>query len=63
MTESEAKEMYIKMIHAYANEGPKKIESMILSLGRTDMQVLCAYLFARGLKVELDLQKMKEVNG
>lgn len=56
LTEQQCKEMYADMILAYA-EDPKKTESMILALGRTDMHILCAYLFVRALEGDLAIQK------
>ena len=53
MTEAEAKNMYADMIEAYAEKGAPGVESMILALGRTDMHVLCAYLFVRSLDVDM----------
>lgn len=57
LTEQQCKNMYAAMVMAYA-EDPKNTESMILALGRTDMHVLCGYLFTRALEGDLIIQKL-----
>jgi len=59
MTEEEAKNMYADMMIGFAEEGPEKVSSMILRLGRTDMHVLCSYLFIRSLDSDMQLHKFK----
>lgn len=54
MTETDALRMYADMVQAIGEEGPAKVESIILSLGRTDMSVLCAFLFTRALTLDME---------
>ena len=61
MTEEDAKETYIEMIEMMAtDDGPQKVTNLIMRLGRTDMSVLCTYIFVRGLNAELTLNTLKE---
>ena len=61
MTEQDALRMYADMVQTIGEEGPEKVESMILRLGRTDMSVLCSFLFVRALT--LDMEKFKVQGG
>lgn len=57
-TKKQSQELYIEMMTGFANEGPAKVESMILRMGRTDMHQFCAYLFIRSLETDLTNQRL-----
>lgn len=61
MTEQEIKEEVAQMIELLAEEdGPKKVESRILSHGRTNMQHILAFLLVRYVDLSIQNTALKE---